>query len=123
MRIQNGNLALDGTDMQSNIESKPLWLAHIIHYSVQTVYTGTPNGTLKIQGSNDDGVGTNDPKKVDANIQNWTDLGVSDTITAAGSTMFNVENCGYKWVRLVWTDSSSGIGSTISSCRFNVKGA
>lgn len=120
MRIQNEDLVLSGTDMTSDITSDPVWLGHIMVLSVQTVYTGTPNGTLKLQGSND--LGSISGSKPITGITNWTDLGVSDSVSAAGSTMFNVADTGYRWFRLVWEDSSSGNPSTITSARFNVKG-
>lgn len=121
MRIQNEDLTLDGTDMQSNIVSDPVWLAHIVNYSVQVVYTGTPNGTLKLQGSND--LGAKDGLQSTVSITNWSDIsGASESVTAAGDVIFNIENAGYRWFRLVWTESSSGSPSTITSARFNVKG-
>lgn len=121
MRIQNENLTLDGTDMQSSIVSDPVWLAHIVNFSVQAVYTGSPNGTLKLQGSNDQGA--KDGLSSQVSISNWSDIsGASESVTGAGNVLFNVENAGYRWFRLVWTDSASGSPSTLTSARFNVKG-
>ena len=121
MRIQNEDLTLSGTDMTSNITSDPIWLGHIAHFSIQVVFTGsTPNGTFKLQASNDKGA--NDYRIASASVTNWTDIsGSSQGITAAGDHMWNVQNCGYRWVRVVWTDSSSTAG-TITVARFNVKG-
>lgn len=122
MRIQNESLTLDGTDMQSDIVSDPIWLAHIVNFSIQIVFTGTPNGSFKIQGSNDAGSATNNVSNAD--VTNWSDVGSTTVnVTAAGSHIYNIENSGYKWARLVWTDSSSGSPSTITSARYNVKGA
>lgn len=118
MRTKNENLTTSSVDLTSNITSDPLWLAHIVNYSVQFTITGTPNGTLKLQGSND--FGGKDSSS--ASITNWADLSIEQSITASGSYILQDKNCGYKWVRLVWTDSSSGGGSEISSVRFNVKG-
>lgn len=119
MRTKNDALTLDGTDMTANIASDAIWLGHIVNYAVQVVYSGAGiNGTLKLQASNDEG--SNDLKLKSPTITNWTDVS-TQAVTAAGSTMFNVQDCGYRWVRLVWIDSSSTAG-TISSARINVKG-
>jgi hypothetical protein len=119
MRIGNDDLVLSGTSMLTTITSSPVWLGHIAVYSIQLVFTGTPNGTFKLQASNDDG-GQN---VTSPTITNWTDIGSSSqAISAAGTHMYNVADCGYKWVRLVWSDSSSGNPSTLTVARFNVKG-
>lgn len=120
MRVQNESLELSGTDMTADISSDAIWLGHIVNYSIQVVFTGSPNGGFKLQGSNDKGANTNQTS--DANVTNWSDL--ADTtvnVTSAGSHIYNIENAGYRWVRLVWTDSTSG-ASTLTSARFNVKG-
>ncbi len=122
MRIQNEDLSLSGTDMTSNITSEAIWLGHIAYYSIQLVFTGTPNGSFKLQVSND--IGANDLSLASASITNWTDLaGSSTTVSASGDLMFNANNAGYRWVRVVWTNSTSANPSTITSARFNVKGA
>lgn len=122
MRIQNEALTLDGTDMESDILSNAIWLGHIAHYSIQMVFTGSPNGTFKLQASNDEG-GKDGGGLASPTIVNWTDIADSDqAITASGDHTWTVENAGYRWVRVVWTDSSSGSPSTITSARFNVKG-
>lgn len=120
MRIHNEDLELDGTDMESNITSDPLRLESVINYSIQVVFTGSANGSFKLQASNDD------DEKLDGvsgpTITNWTDIdGSTKTVTAAGNIMYDVENTGYKWVRLVWTDSSSS-GADITVARYHIKG-
>ena len=118
MRIKNEDLTTSSVDLTSNITSDPVWLAHIANYSVQVTVSGTPNGSFKLQGSND--FGGKDASS--SSITNWSDLSIEQVITASGSYMLSDANCGYKWVRLVWTNSTSGGGSEISSARFNVKG-
>lgn len=121
MRIKNDDLTLSSTDMTTaTITSNPIWLGHIVNYSIQLVYTGTPNGAFKLQGSNDEGAKTNDIENV--NITNWSDIpSTTVNVTSAGSNIYNITDAGYRWVRLVWTDSTSG-ASTITSARYNVKG-
>jgi hypothetical protein len=118
MRINNNDLVLSSTDMSANLQSNPIWLGHIEHFSIQLVFTGTPNGSFKLQASLDDGgIDVSSPS-----VTNWTDVAnSSQAITAAGDHLYTVQNASYKWVRLVWT-FSSGSG-TITSSRFNVKGS
>ena len=120
MRIKNDALTLSGTDLSSNVTSDPIWLGHIAHYSIQLIFTGTPMGAFKLQASNDEGAKTNNLEN--ASITNWTDItGSSTNITAAGDLLYNVENAGYRWVRLVWTDSATVTG-TLTVARYNLKG-
>lgn len=120
MRIKNEQLILSGTDMTSNITSDPIYLGHIANFAIQLVFTGTPNGTFKLQCSNDQGASANNIEY--ALISNWTDIdGSSQVISASGNHLWNVQNCGYRWVRVVWTDSSTG-AATITSAVANVKG-
>ena len=115
MRIQNEELTLDGTDMSANITSEPIWLAHIVNASIQAVYTGSPSGDLIVEASNDFGAKTNDVSN--ANITNWTAV-ATESLSGSGSTMFNLQDTGYRWIRLRYTAGGSG---TLSA-RYNVKG-
>jgi hypothetical protein len=121
MRIANDELNI-GTNLAVSQTSDPIWLGHIANYSIQLVFTGTPGGNFKLQMSNDEG----DPSAAkeedrDFKIVNWTDIADSaQTISAAGDHSWTVENAGYRWVRVVWTQTSSS--GTLTSARFNVKG-
>jgi hypothetical protein len=125
MRIGNDDITLSGTSMAVDITSDPIWLGHIANYSIQIVFTGTPDGVFKLQLSNDEG-NPSAAKEADRDfgIVNWTSIGgSSQIISAAGDLSYQVENAGYRWVRLVWEATSAGSGTpTITSCRFNVKG-
>lgn len=73
-------------------------------FSMHMIYTGTPNGTLKIQCSND--VTTNELL-----VTNWSDItGASAAITTAGNTFFNVDQVYFKWIRVTYT-RTSGTGA------------
>lgn len=119
MRIKTENLTFASTDLQADRTSEKIWLGHIANFAIQLAFTGSPNGTFKLQAS----VDHYDPKNPqNSTVSNWTDIANSSvTITAAGDHMWTVENAGYTFVRVVWTDSSSGV-SAISSSRYMVKG-
>lgn len=107
-----------GTDMSGNLTSPAIYLGHVVNFSVQAVFTGSPIGAFKLQASNDPGVSANDYAKA----VNWTDITSSTiAVTAAGNIAMNVVNAGYQWVRLVYT-FSSGTG-TITVAQIVTKGA
>ena len=92
--------------------SVPISLRHIDVYSAQIVTTGaTGTGAFKLQVSNDEPnlSPTNIPT---ASAMNWTDVdSSSQTVTTAGSVVWNASGAGYLWVRIVWTESGTAAGS------------
>lgn len=123
MRIGNDSFIEEGTltDMSVDITSTPVWLGHICNYAIQLVFTGSPNGSFRLQASNDEGNPSLAPTEQYAGVTHWTDVQDSNqAITAAGNHMWTVENAGYRWVRFVWS-VTSGTG-TLTSAQFNVKG-
>lgn len=122
MRIGNDTLNLDGTSMAVDITSEPIYLGHIAQYNIQLVFTGTPDGSFKLQVSNDQGrPSAAKEEDRDFKIVNWTDMTSSvQAITEAGNHSYEVADAGHLWVRLVWTASAST--GTLTSARFNVKG-
>lgn len=123
MRVNNENLLDDSGPLDLSVSQnlQPIWLGHIMHYSIQLKYTGSPAGTFKLQASNDPGRINSSDASNQAPISNWTDVADSAiTISAAGDCMYTVENAGYNWVRVVYT-ASSGSGS-LTVARSYVKG-
>lgn len=121
MRIGNDVLNID-SDLSTSQTSEPVWLGHIANYSIQIFFSGTPGGNFKLQMSNDLG---NPQANIEADrdfgIDNWTDIADSAlTVAAAGDVAWNYRDAGYRWVRVVWTQTSGS--GTITSIRFNVKG-
>ena len=123
MRVNNDDLILSGTDMSLDITSEPIWVGHVINYSIQLVFSGaSPTGAFKLQMSLDEGQPQNPVEaNRDTGITNWTDIaGSEQAIAAAGNHAWTAENAGYQWVRVVWTKGTS-VG-TIDSARFYTKG-
>ncbi len=127
MRINQENLlVVDGdtvtASLGANLELKPIYLGHVANYSIQLFFSGSPVGTLKLQASNDAG-SPNSSREAQKymGVQNWTDIKGSDqAITEAGDHMWQVENTGYIWVRVVYI-RDSGTGN-IDLANANVKG-
>lgn len=128
MRINNEDLLeINGTratiSMGTSFNTKPIWLGHICNFSIQLVFTGTPNGTFTLQLSNDLGhPNAQSETQQYADVTNWTTITDSaQPITAAGDHTYQFANAGFRWVRVVWTQSSSTGTLTIARC--NVKGS
>jgi hypothetical protein len=124
MRISNENLLLeDGpADMSADFELRPIWLGHIAQYAIQLVFSGTPDGSFKLQCSNDPGIINAQSKEEQSKgVVNWTDIaGSTQLITASGDLTWNAENVGYQWVRVVWTFTAST--GSLDSAIANLKG-
>lgn len=121
------NIFPANTVMNATTNSKAIQLFDVYNFAVQVVFTGTPTGNFKLQSSCDSAInavssgnyaGTNLPT-------NWTDIANSTfNIAAAGNVEWNFAYPGYTWVRVVYTDTSSGSSTAIiTSSTFNGKGA
>lgn len=112
--ITNGNMTGDITSVGINLIS-------IYAYSIQGVWSGGsgPSGSFVLQGSNDScdvgsGQAVNQPT-------HWTPItGSTQAISGTpGSILYDVVECSYRWVRLVYTHAS---GSATLNVLVNVKG-
>lgn len=90
-------------NMAASITSKTAYLDESAGFCAQAVFTGSPVGTIKLQGSNDP-----------VNL-GYTDITDSITsISAAGSYMINVEIPYYAYVQIVYS-RASGTGAMVAS--------
>jgi hypothetical protein len=122
MRINNDSLIDSAQSLGADFTSEAYYLGHIINCSIQGVFTGTPDGTFTLECSNDFGAS-------DKGAGGWSSAGVTnwDTITgsayvvsAAGSITWDIQNAGYRWIRVKYTRVSS-TGSLVT-LRANAKG-
>lgn len=123
MKNYNKTILTPPVVMNTTITSAPLQIQNLFGFSIHVVFTGTPTGTFKLQGSNDplyDGPPSSQP----ATPTNWSDIDdSSEGVSAAGDFMWNVTDAMYNWVRLIYTDGSSGASTAvITSAIFNGKG-
>lgn len=88
---------VNGQSMGSNYSSPSQQMTFMINACVQAVYTGSPNGSLKLQVSNDN-----------VNFTDYPNSSVS--ITQAGSSIWLLENIGFPYIMIIYT-SSSGTGT------------
>lgn len=84
-------------DMSASITSSATNINEVVSYAVQAVFTGSPVGSLSLEGSNDN--------------TTYTVISSSTAaVSAAGSYLVNVELPAYSYVRLVYT-RTSGTGT------------
>ena len=122
------NIIPASTVMNTTLNSQALQLENMFGYAIQIVFTGTPTGTFKLQSSCDPVTKANQVFGANGLVTytptNWTDIANSSfTVAAAGNVEWNVTDVGYNYVRVVYTDGSSG-GSTaiVTVAQFNGKG-
>lgn len=109
--------------MNANLTSQAYQLTEAWSYSIQIVFTGTPTGTFKLQGSSDNIIVGIPSLIATQSPIHWTDLvNSSESVSAAGSLIWDVPNPGYNYVRVIYTDGSSGVSTAvITSARINAK--
>lgn len=126
MRIANDSMTVASAEapisLGASFVSDGFYLGHIVNYSIQLVYTGTPDGTFTLECSNDKGVEDRTIGGWDARgVSNWTEIGGSASIVSgADSLVYDVQNAGYRWVRVRWTRNAST--GSLTSVRCNAKG-
>lgn len=111
---------ITNASMAAPITSLGINLISIYAYSVQGVWTGgAVVGVFKLQGSNDSGdIGSGQGVSQPVN---WTDIvSSSQSISGSpGSILYDITECAYRWVRLVYTSTS---GSATLNVTINTKG-
>jgi|WetSurMetagenome_2_1015567.scaffolds.fasta_scaffold289440_3 hypothetical protein len=118
MRTLNDQVQKDVL-LNADSESDPIYLKNILLYSITSTVTGIPTGTISLQMSND-------PAFYD-NVQNiptnWIDISHSSfALTSAGSTVWNISDVGYNWIRIKYVDGSSGASTATLTSIINLKG-
>ena len=115
--------------MNAGINSQTLQLENMYGYAIQIFFTGTPTGSFKLQSSCDpvtkEGLTVGANGVITWSATNWTDIANSTfTVSAAGNVEWNYgQLAGYNYVRVVYTDTSSGASTAIiTSATFNGKG-
>lgn len=118
---QSSVALLTAQSMGASFNSTGINLISIYAFSIQIVWSGgsAPVGIFKLQGSND--AGDNGSGQGVSQPTNWTDITTSpQSISGSpGSLLFDVTECSYRWVRLVYTRTS---GSATANATMNTKG-
>jgi hypothetical protein len=101
--------------------------ARLFSVNIQCPATGTPSGTLTLEACNDMSRGLDerpDPDVGGGSDVRWVAvkfLDASDALVAsivvsgASSVMMQVKDCTYRWLRVVWTNSSGSATITATA--------
>jgi hypothetical protein len=120
MNVFNEQIIVNAT-MNTTILSPAVPLVNLFGYTVQAVYAGNPNGSIKLQGSVD-AFKYATPNQPEVPM-NWNDIDRSNfVITSAGIYTWNVTNAFYTFVRVVYTDASGGTSTGVLNVTINPKG-
>lgn len=125
MKVYNvPNIIPASTILNATRNSTPQQLYQNFGFAIQVVFTGTPTGSFKLQASCDPAYSGQTGGNTAGVPVHWTDIAnTSFSVSAAGNLMWNVSDAMYNWVRVQYTDASSGTSTaivTVSS--FNAKG-
>lgn len=121
MRTYNVSLG-DDIALNTTLFSDYAPLKNIIFYNINCIITGTPNGVLRLQASNDPETNTTIPLSVNPPV-NWVNITDSDFIVnSAGNNMWNVRDIAYNYVRVSYTDASGGLSTATMDIILNTKG-
>jgi hypothetical protein len=103
----------------TEIDSAPLRVDQIFGLAIQATWTGTPNGTIKLQASCDtpptaSQVANGGPDAV----TNWSDISDSSYSISgvAGNYMWNINGAFYNYIRIVYVNASSTGSLSAKAC-------
>jgi hypothetical protein len=121
MKVNTIPLVMSSSTMSgtSTITSNPVPIDQIYGFAAQVVFTGTPTGTFKLQGSCD--IPARETAQSNGGpdtITNWSDLSLTLAAAgAAGNGIINVNGAFYRYVRLVYTNTSgTGVLTVAQLC-------
>lgn len=119
MRTFNQTVSAD-VALNTDYTSPAIPLRNIFMFNIAAIISDTPTGSIKLQVSNDPE--TNDTIPL-VEPPNWVDLlGSSFSLTDEGETMWNVHEVAFNYVRVVYTDASSGSSNAMMDIIVNSKG-
>lgn len=125
MKVQNTQMFPIPQALNASFEGPAMQLNQIYGYCVQAVISDTPNGTIFLQACNDANSGAANPMSSNpqANPINWSTIPASTTaVSSDGILTWNYNGSFYNYVRLCYTDSSSGSSTATLTATINVKG-
>lgn len=114
-------LPMSGTVMTGSVNSYALRLDHISNYSIHVQFQGNASGTLKLQASAVPHPAAMMEWERPVLQIPWVDVN-SQAIDGVTPVMWNVQNPGYRFVRVVYTHTT-GSGTPLGYFMFSGKGS
>lgn len=114
-------LPISGTAVTASFNSYALRLDHINNYAIQVNFQGNATGSVKLQASTVPHPSTLMEWQRPSLQIPWVDVS-SQAIDGVTPVMWNVQNPGYRFVRLVYTHTT-GSGTPLAYASFAGKGS
>jgi len=116
LRLISVSLISGDFTLSQNWESEPIYIGHAIHFSAMLQFSGVPDGTFRLEYSND--IVEPSSNRVPSN---WEVVGGSEQIVdESGTHGWQVQNAGYRWVKVSYI-YTGGVG-ILTSATFHSKG-
>lgn len=112
MKSYNRKILTDGAMANTDtLYSVAMDISRLLNCSLQAIWTGTPNGTISLQGSNDN--------------SNWNDLDdinsqINQPSGSGGSLLLDIDRLSFAFLRVKYVNSS---GSGVLNITAHHKGA
>lgn len=125
MRVANAAITVAGAstgNLNASFNSDAFEVRMMTKVAIVATVSGSAalNGTLKLQACVDHGQSTGQGADTVTGLTNWVDIaGSTSTVTADGSTLWNLSEMGFKWVRLAYTRTA---GTGTLAIRAHAKG-
>lgn len=125
MRTANAVVTIAGAatgDASASFNSDPFPVSHMTWAAICATISGSAslNSTLKIQACVDPAQNPGTGATNISGLTNWVDVAsTSATVTSDGSTMWNIADIGWSWLRVVYTRTT---GTGAIAIRANAKG-
>lgn len=122
MRVTNKQI-VTAFVLNTTLNSPAIDMQQLYGIAIQATFTATPTGTFKLQASCDPATSYNSGNGQGANpITNWTDVANSSyVVSASGNYLWNVFDCMFNWIRVVYTDGSGGTSTSVCNIVINAK--
>lgn len=115
MRFLN-EIALDHVVLNADQISDAIDASYLLACSIQAVVSsGSASGTLKLQMSND--------QPLSGSPTNWSDItNATVSVSGAGVIAILITDLAYQWIRVVYSDGSSGTATSSMTVHLAAKG-
>lgn len=119
--LTSNKIISNAVDASVNQTSGAYYLKNVFGIAIQALFTGSPVGSILLQGSCDNGSEEPDEAATGDGVVNWnTIINSPQNVTGAGLVTWNFNGVFYKWIRVVYT-AASGTGTL--TITVNTKGS
>ena len=123
MKVKSESLISDPVVLDDDFTFEAIELLNTVNFAIEVVTSDTGTGSFKLQASCSDPAKNYPTQGEPINIPDdeWVDIAnSSQAITGGDKVMWNYQNAGFNYVRVVYTHASGDVG--VDYLRINIKG-